>query len=276
MDRLMLTCTMMAALAVAACGGGAEEGGGGSAAGPAEDPVPDHQPVDVAELLSRAGKTSNDHLLISGVAEFHFSCEDDVWSLRAYYGLGRPPALDSMVLVAWDMPAGTFRGWSFQREAEDSSYYAMTLSAEEAGFGCKEQYTTSFFILATYEGTKVSRPAGLERAPRAAFRYGVFERAFPEVSLSTSVDYAQAAIPAPDTMTYYLQNLFTGVQFSADVLVDDDDSPRKHTRLITDYVAHGLCQTGEQIADVVACTLHKREGVEVMNSCLTVTDNTLP
>src|SRR5262245_28180041 len=136
----------MAALAAASCGGGAEDGEGGGA--PAEDSPVDHHPADVSALLSRAGRTSNDHPLMGGLGEHEFSCEGDIWSLRVFYGPARPPPLDSLVLVAWDMPAGTFKGWAFAKEADDPSYWSMKLSAEEAGFGCDERYTTSFFFLA--------------------------------------------------------------------------------------------------------------------------------
>jgi hypothetical protein len=273
MNRSTLVSIVMAALAAASCSGGAEEGGGGSSA----DPVPDHQPFDVAALLSRAGKTSNDHLLISGLALFDFACDDDVWSLRVFYLDGRPPLLDDIVLVAWDMPAGTFRGWSIAREADDPSHRSMKMSAEEMGFGCKERYSTSFFILGAYDGgNKVSRPANLDRGPHGAFDYTVYTPSFPSMNFGAYVDYEQAGIPIPDTSTYYLQNLFTGVKHSADVPAEDNGYPRKVANLTVDYAELDLCHDGPQLADVVVCTLHKHEGVEVTNQCMTVADNTLP
>jgi hypothetical protein len=71
------------------------------------------------------------------------------------------------------MPTGTLKGWAFATEEKDPSHWSMKLSAEEAGFGCDERYSTSFFFLATFGDNKVSRPLGLERANQDAFEESV-------------------------------------------------------------------------------------------------------
>jgi hypothetical protein len=152
----------------------------------------------------------------------------------------------------------------------------MKLSAEEAGFGCDEGYSTSFFYMATFGDDKISRPIGLERGKQGALEDSILSERYPDGSVKvryyTYINFVEADLPPPDTATYYLQNLFTGATFSTDVPAKDNGPPRKTTALFADYGELGL----GAVADVVTAVVYKREGVEVTNHCLSLTDDTLP
>lgn len=263
MKRSKLVGLAMVSLAAVSCGG---------------------DPPDLAELLAGAWTSSDDHDLATHLHERGLWCDDDVWLPEVYWPafgrLGTEPALpplERILLVAWDMPAGTLRGWDLVRDEADRTYWSVALSAEAVGFGCAERYTTSFFLLASWPddrwlNARVSRPIGLDRGDPNAFQWSVLSDDAVLVNLSASVQAEWADVPAPDTATYYLKNLFTGATFSADVPIESDGSGFYDADLEVDYRKLGL----DLMTDVAICVVYKREGVPVTNHCLTVTDTTLP
>ncbi|WP_437576984.1 hypothetical protein [Sorangium sp. So ce887] len=260
MKRSVLVGLAMVAFAAVSCGG---DGG-------------DHAPVEVAtvdvpELLARAGRSRNDDDLVTSLVPDDLVCKDDVWLPEVYWPPLGPPRLDRIVFVAWDMPAGTLRGWDLVRNAANRRIWSAVLPAEEVGFGCEERYATSFFLLASWPDDNISRPVGFPRAAREAFSEIIVSYDDVLVDYYTSVNVDEANVPMPDTATYYLKNLFTGVTFSTDVPTDGD-SPNSGTRIEVDYGELGL----GAMADVATCVVYKRDGVELTNLCLTVTDTTLP
>ncbi|MGK3961489.1 hypothetical protein WMF38_51340 [Sorangium sp. So ce118] len=258
MQRSKLVGIAMVALAAVSCG---DDGG-------------DHPPVpvDVAELLARAGHSRNDHRLASGLRQRGLLCNDDLWLAEVYWPPLGPPRLDRFVFVAWDMPAGTLRGWELVRNEADRRYWSVALSAEEVGFGCEGRYTTSFFLLASWPDNNTSRAIGLERAAQLALQEDISSDDAVLVKHHTLIDVERASVPVPDTATYYLQNLFTGATFSIDVPTEGDGSPDYLTQLELDYGELGL----GAMTDVATGVVYKREGVELTNHCLTVTDTSLP
>ncbi|WP_129355546.1 hypothetical protein [Sorangium cellulosum] len=199
-------------------------------------------------------------------------CKDDLWLPEVYWPPLGPPRLDRIVFVAWDMPAGTLRGWELVRDEADRRYWSVALSAEEMGFGCEERYTTSFFFLAGWPDNNISRAIGVERAAPLAFQEDISSDDSVLVNHYTLFDFERANLPAPDTATYYLKNLFTGATFSAEVSAEERSPSRKTTRLEVDYGELGL----GMMTDVATGVVYKRDGVELTNHCLTVTDTTLP
>ncbi|AUX38090.1 MULTISPECIES: hypothetical protein [Sorangium] len=258
MQRSKLVGIAMVALAAVSCG---DDGG-------------DHPPVpvDVEELLARAGHSRNDHRLASSLRQRGLLCKDGLWLPEVYWPPLGPPRIERIVLVAWDMPAGTLRGWELVQNASDRRYWSVALSAEEVGFGCEERYTTSFFLLASWPDNNVSRAIGLERAAQLALQEDISSDDAVLVNHYTLIDVERASVPVPDTATYYLQNLFTGATFSIDVPTEGDGSPDYVTQLEVDYGELGL----GAMTDVATGVVYKREGVELTNHCLTVTDTTLP
>ncbi|KYF87863.1 hypothetical protein [Sorangium sp. So ce394] len=258
MQRSKLVGIAMVALAAVSCG---DDGG-------EHPPIP----VDVEELLARAGHSKDDHRLASSLRQRGLLCKDGLWLPEVYWPPLGPPRIERMVLVAWDMPAGTFRGWELVQNASDRRYWSVALSAEEVGFGCEERYTTSFFLLASWPDNNVSRAIGLERAAQLALQEDISSDDAVLVKHYTLIDVERASVPVPDTATYYLQNLFTGATFSIDVPTEGDGSPDYVTEIEVDYGELGL----GAMTDVATGVVYKREGVELTNHCLTVTDTTLP
>ncbi|MGK4008825.1 hypothetical protein WMF31_39840 [Sorangium sp. So ce1036] len=259
MKWLKLVGLAMVALAAVSCGGDDRPG--------------------IVELLARAGHSSDDYNVAFDLAERGLWCEDDVWLPEVYWPaggrLGREralPRIERIVFVAWDMPAGTLRGWDLVRDEADRTYWSVTLSADEMGFGCEERYTTSFFLLASWPDNKISRAIGLERAAQLALQEDISSDDAVLVDHYTLIDVERANVPVPDTATYYLQNLFTGATFSTDVPTEGDGSPDYVTRLEVDY---GKLNLGA-MTDVATGVVYKRDGVALTNHCLTVTDTTLP
>ncbi|WP_437646767.1 hypothetical protein [Sorangium sp. So ce362] len=252
MKRSKLVGLVMVALAAVSCGG-------------------DDDPPGVAELLARAGHSSDDYNVASSLDRVLW-CEDDLWLPEVYGPLLEWPRIERIVFVAWDMPAGTFRGWDLVRDKADRFYWSVALSAEEVGFGCEERYTTSFFLLASWKDNRISRAMGLERGTRSAFYYGVSSDDAVLVNLSAGIDPDRADVPEPDTATYYLKNLFTGATFSTDVPAERNESGHYWARIEVDYGALGL----GAMTDVATGVVYKRDGVELTNHGLTVRDTTLP
>ncbi|KYG08689.1 hypothetical protein BE21_22230 [Sorangium cellulosum] len=258
MQRSKLVGIAMVALAAVSCG---DDGG---------DQPP--APVDVAALLARAGHSRNDYRVASGLRQRGLLCKNGLWLPEVYWPPLGPPRIERIVLVAWDMPAGTFRGWELVQNASDRRYWSVALFAEEVGFGCEERYTTSFFLLASWTDNNVSRAIGLERAAQLALQEDISSDDAVLVKHYTLIDVERASVPVPDTATYYLQNLFTGATFSIDVPTEGDGSPDYVTEIEVDYGELGL----GAMTDVATGVVYKREGVELTNHCLTVTDTTLP
>ncbi|WP_437923390.1 hypothetical protein WMF37_30710 [Sorangium sp. So ce291] len=258
MKRSKLVGIAMVALAAVSCG---DDGG-------------DHPPVpvDVPALLARAGHSSDEYDLATGFSNYGLLCEDDLWLPEVYWRPLRPPRLDRIVFVAWDMPAGTLRGWELVRNEADRSYWSVSLSAEEVGFGCEERYTTSFFFLASWPDDNVSRSIGVGRAAPLSFSEDISSDDTVVVNHLSSVDIDTANLPAPDTATYYLKNLFTGATFSTDIPAEEASPSRRTARLEVDYGELGL----GAMTDVATGVVYKRDGVELTNHCLTVIDSTLP
>jgi hypothetical protein len=269
MSRSKFVGIAMAALAAVSCGSDGSDG---------EDSGLDHPTVDVEKLLSRAGHSSNDNGLAYAFFQIALSCMGDNWSSEVYWAPTSPPPLDRVVLVAWDMSTGTLKGWDLARDDVNRSHWWVRLSAEEVGFGCGEHYATSFFLLATWPDQKISRAIGFERANRFAFNEYIGHDGPVMASYYTLLNFVRANLPAPDTATYYVKNLFTGATFSTDVPAEDSTDippqgpPAKFTELEVDYGKLGL----GGLADVVTGVMYKREGVELTNHCLTLTDDTLP
>jgi hypothetical protein len=256
----------MVAFTAASCGVGEEDEDGRATA------------VDVAELLSLAGHSRDDYQLASNLWNRELSCKGDIWLPEIYWPPLKAPRIERIVLVVWDMPAGTLRGWDLPRNKWDRSYWSAELSAKEVGFGCDERYTTSFFLLAGWPDHKLSRAVGFRRADRLAFSENISHDDSALTRYSSLLDPRRANLPAPDTATYYLQNLFTGVSFSAEVPTQaapdypDQELPDESAKIEVDRERLGL----GAITDVAAGVVYKREGVEVTSHCLTVTDETLP
>jgi hypothetical protein len=253
----------MLALAAGSCGG---EGGDHSPVKAA--------PVDVPELLARAGHSWDENILASTPSMRDLVCKDDVWLPEVFWTPLGWPRIERMVFVAWDMPAGTLKGWDLVQNAADRHTWSAALSAEEVGFGCDERFTTGFFLLASWRDNNVSVPVGFQRAEYDAFSDDVDSYDGVLVEHSTWIDSDMANVPGPDTATFYLQNLFTGVTFSADVPTkrDFDGSPDYFAGLEIDYGELGL----GAMTDVVTGVVYKHDGAEVMNQCLTVLQTSLP
>ncbi|KYF64363.1 hypothetical protein [Sorangium cellulosum] len=260
MNRSALVGLAIVAVAAVSCGGD-------------HSPV-EAAPVDVPELLARAGHSWADDISASTPAIRELVCKDDVWFPEIYSDpLGRP-RIERMVFVAWDMPAGTFRGWDLVQNAADRHTWSAALSAEEVGFGCDERFTTGFFFLTSWPENNVSVPVGFQRAEHGAFSESIRSDDGVLVEHSTWIDSDMANVPGPDKATFYLQNLFTGATFSTDVPTehDLDGSPDYYAALDVDYGELGL----GAMTDVVAGVAYKRDGAEVMNQCLTVLATSLP
>ncbi|KYF64362.1 hypothetical protein [Sorangium cellulosum] len=257
MKRSKLVGLAMVALAAVSCG---------------EDPP------DVVELLVRAGHSSDDYNVASSL-DRGLWCEDDVWLPEVYWPAGGQlvqapawPRIERIVFVAWDMPAGTLRGWDLVRDEADRTYWSVTLSAEEVGFGCEERYSTSFFLLASWPDNKISRAIGFKRTAPRGLGGDVLSEDAVLVNYGTTVRLEWANVPAPDTATFYLKNLFTSVTFSTDVSTERNDAGHYDAQLDVDYGELGL----GAMTDVATGVVYKRDGVELTNHCLTVTDTTLP
>ncbi|WP_437646765.1 hypothetical protein [Sorangium sp. So ce362] len=263
MNRSALVGLAMVALAAVSCGG---DGG--------DHPPVEVAPVDVAELLARAGHSWDDDILASTPGIRDLVCKDDVWLPEVDWLPLRSPRLVRIVFVAWDMPAGTLRGWDLVRNAADRRIWSAALPAAEVGFGCDERYTTGFFLLASWPEDNVSVAVGFQRADRDAFSEDIDSNDGVLVDYYASVHVDKANVPAPDTATFYLKNLFTGATFSTDVPTDGngDDAPDHSAELEVDYGELGL----GVMTDVVTCVVYKRDGAELMNQCLTVLVTSLP
>ncbi|WP_437484110.1 hypothetical protein WME75_44125 [Sorangium sp. So ce1014] len=239
----------------------------------------DPPPPDVAELLARAGHSRDTYDLASSLWDRGLLCEDDLWLPELYWPPFRPPGtnpawprVERIVFVAWDMPAGTLRGWDLVHDEADRTYWSVALSAGEVGFGCEERYTTSFFLLASWPDNNISRAIGLERGAPLAYYEHISSDDAVLVNLSAGIDPDRADVPEPDTATYYLKNLFTGATFSTDVPTERNDSGHYWTRIEVDYGELGL----GAMTDVATGVVYKRDGVELTNHGLTVRDTTLP
>ncbi|MGK4008823.1 hypothetical protein WMF31_39830 [Sorangium sp. So ce1036] len=252
----------MVALAAVSCGDHLPVGSGG-----------DNSPVDVPELLARAGHSWTGDISASTPFSHDLVCKNDIWFPEVFLPPLGPPRIERIVFVAWDMPAGTLSGWDLVRNAADRHTWSAALSAEEVGFGCGERYTTGFFLLSSWPDTNVSVAAGFQRADRGAFSGDIRSHDGVLVDYSTWIDSDMADVPAPDTATFYLQNLFTGATFSTDVPTDGNDgSPDYFAGLEVGYGELGL----GAMTDVVTCVVYKRDGVELTNQCLTVEEASLP
>jgi hypothetical protein len=262
MKRSELVGLAMVALAAVSCGG---DGG--------DHPPVKAAPVDVPELLARAGHSWDDNILASTPSIRDVLCKDDVWLPEVFWTPLGWPRRERIVFVAWDMPAGTLRGWDLVQNAADRHTWSAALSAEEVGFGCDERFTTGFFLLVSWPDNNVSVPVGFQRAEYGAFSDDIESSDGVLVEHWTRIDSDMANVPGPDTATFYLQNLFTGVAFSADVPTDGNDgSPYYHAAIEVDYGELGL----GAMTDVVTGVVYKHDGAEVMNQCLTVLQTSLP